>query len=158
MTRGDINEQLHRLVTGLADQEIKAGLTFCYDGGELHAEEVSHIALPSILCIAQDMSARLGMGDFGLRFELTETPEPVFPLHAVNGGTPSATFMTLAPLVTEVFDREVRECRHDLARLFEMAAQRVDNSYLLSTRTTYTAAEPGVRSAHGDAVRDDLEN
>lgn len=140
MTRGDVQTQLRRLVTGLADQDIRAGSMFCYDGGELHAEDVSDMALPSILCIAQDLSVRLGMGDFGYAFELTESGEPVFPLRMVQI-RPGATFMTVAPLLVEVFEREVRECRNDLAHLFEIAAQRIDPTYTLHARTTYAAAE-----------------
>ena len=154
MTRGDFQSQLHRLVTGLVDQDIKGGNTFSYDGGELHAEEVSDIALSSILCIAQDLSLRLGMGDFGFDFELTDSGEPVFPLR-MSQARDGVTFMTVAPLVVEVFEREVRECRHDLAHLFEMAAQRIDVNYTLRTRTTYSAAAP--REATPPSTDSDLE-
>lgn len=132
----EFDAQMRRLVIGLADQDIKDGQGFGYDGGVLHAEEVADLALPSILCLAQDLSQRLGVGDLGYRFELA-TANPVFPLHALHERQ-GVGFSAAAPFVTEVFEHEVRECRHDLARLFEMAAQRVQPDYTLAANTTYS--------------------
>lgn len=130
-------ESLRRLVTGLADQEIRAGRGFTYDGGVMHADDVAEVALPSILCIAQDLAQRLGVGDFGYRFEMRE-PNPVFPLHALLERPPSR-FFEVAPFVTEVFDGEVMDCRHDLALLFEAAAKLLRPGFNLDTHTSYTA-------------------
>lgn len=136
MANEDLESQLRRLVTGLADQEIKAGRSFAYDGGVMHADDVAEVALPSILCIAQDLSRRLGVGDFGYRFEMRE-PNPVFPLHAIPG-RPSPRFFEVAPFITEVFDGEVMDCCQDLALLFEAAAKLLHPEFNLYTHTNYT--------------------
>jgi len=138
MLKEDFESQLRRLVTGLADQEIKAGREFAYDGGVMYADDVAEVALPSILCIAQDLSRRLGIGDFGYRFEMGE-PNPVFPLHAIPEH-PAPRFFEVAPFITEVFDGEVMDCRHDLALLFEAAARLLHPEFNLGTHTGYTAA------------------
>lgn len=144
MANEDFDSQLRRLVTGLADQEIKAGRGFSYDGGVMHADDVANVTLPSILCIAQDLSQRLGVGNFGFRFEMGE-PNPVFPLHAIpSGSTPR--FFEVAPFVTEVFDGEVMDCRQDLALLFEAAARLLRPEFSLGTHTNYTATTATVRA------------
>lgn len=144
MANDDFESQLRRLVTGLADQEIKAGREFFYDGGVMHADDVANVAVPSILCIAQDLSQRLGIGDFGFRFEMGE-PNPVFPLHAIPSGA-APRFFAVAPFVTEVFDGEVMDCRQDLALLFEAAARLLRPDYSLGTHTNYTATSVAVRA------------
>lgn len=138
MAQDGFESQMRRLVTGLADQEIKAGREFVYDGGALHADDVAEIGMPSILCIAQDLSKRLGTGDFGYRFQMGEV-NPVFPLHAIRE-RPTARFFEVAPFVTEVFEGEVLDCRHDLARLFEVAAKLVRPEFNLESNTNHRAA------------------
>ncbi|WP_323004783.1 hypothetical protein [Denitromonas sp.] len=142
MANEDFESQLRRLVTGLADQEVKAGRGFAYDGGVMHADDVAEVALPSILCIAQDLSRRLGVGDFGYRFEMRE-PNPVFPLHAIPE-RPAPRFFEVAPFITEVFDGEVMDCRQDLALLFEAAAKLLRPEFNLDTHTNYTATTVAV--------------
>lgn len=136
MSNEQLEDRLRRLVLGLADQAITRGSTFMYDGGQLHADDVADIALPSILCIAQSVSARTGLGDFGYQFSI-EQPNPVFPLHAtcVREG---ALFFDVAPFVSEVFHGEVLDCRQDLAVLFEAAAQLVRPAFNLASNTDYT--------------------
>lgn len=138
MAQDEFESQIRRLVTGLADQEIKAGRSFLYDGGTLHADDVAVIGTPSILCIAQNLSERLGTGDFGYRFQIGEV-NPVFPLHAIRE-RPGARFFEVAPFVTEVFEGEVLDCRNDLARLFEVAAKLVRPDFNLESNTNYKSA------------------
>lgn len=133
--------QIRRLILGLADQEIKKGHGFLYDGGPLYADDVAEIATPSILCIAHDLSQRLGLKGFGYRFSIAE-PNPVFPIHAVPVGE-SPKFFEVAPFVTEVFEGEVRDCRMDMALLFEAAAKLVHPEFNLVTHTNYSAPNVG---------------
>lgn len=130
-----LEEQLRVLVIGLADQEIKEGRTFQFDGGELHADEVAELITPSMLCIAQRLSERLGTGDFGFQFELGDA-NPVFPLHAKRVNN-SARFFQVAPFVTEVFERNVLACRADLSQVFELAAQTLHPEFNLSLHTNH---------------------
>jgi len=139
MANEDFESQLRRLVTGLADQEIKAGRGFAYDGGVMYAEDMTEVALPSILCIAQNLSRRLGALNFGYRFEMRE-PNPVFPLHAIPE-RPSPRFFEVAPFITEVFDGEVMDCRQDLRLLFEVAAKLLRPEFNIDTHTNYTGQD-----------------
>lgn len=136
MAQEQLEEQLRRLVLGLTDQAIVAGDSFHYDGGSLHADEVADIALPSVLCLAQDLSVRTGVGSFGYQFQLG-SPSPVFPLEASLTNA-DASFSSIAPFVSEVFRGEVMECRHDLSVLFEAAAQLVRPGFMLGADTNYT--------------------
>ena len=136
MAKEQLEDQLRRLVLGLADQAIRRGEKFFYDGGELHADDVADIGLPSILCIAQDVSSRAGLGGFGYQFKMDQ-PNPVFPLHAVQVGE-RARFFDVAPFVSEVFHGEVMDCRQDLAVLFEAAAQLLLPGFSLVANTNHT--------------------
>lgn len=136
MAHEQLEDQLRRLVLGLTDQAIVRGEKFHYDGGVLHADDVAEIALPSILCIAQDVAVRTGLGDFGYQFKMDQ-PNPVFPLHAVCVRE-GARFFDVAPFVSEVFHGEVLDCRQDLAILFETAAQLVRPDFNLAANTNYT--------------------
>nr|WP_228857614.1 hypothetical protein [Pseudomonas syringae]QOQ33453.1 hypothetical protein [Pseudomonas syringae pv. actinidiae] len=141
MSQVQLEEQLRRLVLGLTDQAIVRGDEFRYDGGVLHADDVADIALPSILCLAQDLSVRSGVGSFGYQFRMDE-PNPVFPLHAVfvEG---QVNFSTMAPFVSEIFHGEVMDCRQDLAVLFETAAQLVRPGFDLAANTNYSVPAGG---------------
>jgi hypothetical protein len=132
-----LEDQLRVLVIGLADQEIKAGRNFKFDGGDLHADEVAELITPSMLCIAQRLSERLGTGDFGFQFELGDA-NPVFPLHAKRVSA-NVRFFQVAPFVTEVFERNVLACRADLSQVFELAAQTLHPEFSLSEHTNHTA-------------------
>lgn len=136
MAQVQLEEQLRRLVLGLTDQAIVRGDEFRYDGGLLHADDVADIALPSILCLAQDLSVRYGVGSFGYEFKMDE-PNPVFPLHAVSVDG-DVNFSKVAPFISEVFHGEVMDCRQDLAVLFETAAQLVRPGFNLSANTNYS--------------------
>ncbi|HDS1813588.1 TPA: hypothetical protein QEM79_004374, partial [Pseudomonas putida] len=50
MDENQLEDQLRRLLTGLADQAIVRGEQFIYDGGELYADDVADIGLVSVLC------------------------------------------------------------------------------------------------------------
>lgn len=136
--------QIRRLILGLADQEIKNGSGFLYDGGPLYADDVAEIATPSILCIANDLSMRVGMKGFGYRFTIGE-PNPVFPLHATLVGDPPK-FFEVAPFVAEIFEGEVKDCRLDMALLFEQAAKLVQPEFNLITHTNYSVLGNGALS------------
>jgi DNA recombination-dependent growth factor C len=43
MAHDDLTSQLKRLFIGMADQEIRTGKDFLYDGGKLHADEVADL-------------------------------------------------------------------------------------------------------------------
>jgi len=135
MTYTTLEAGLRRLVIGLADQDIKVGQGFSYDGGVLVADDVAEIGFASIVCLAQNVSTQLGMGGLGYRLEIGAA-NPVFPLHAVPEGD-APLFMAAAPFVTDVFMNDVRECRHDLALLFERAARVLDPAFALASHTTY---------------------
>jgi hypothetical protein len=123
------------LITGLADQKIKEGEKFNYDGSNFHAEDVAICLLPSILVLAQGLSERLGIGSFGYRFALTHEPNPVFPLMAELQEGASPVFLRLAPFVQEVFNTQVMDCRHDLLQLFEAAARLLEPTFTVRTHT-----------------------
>jgi len=141
MTENHLENQLRRLLTGLADQAIVRGERFYYDGGALHADDVAEIGLTSVLCLAQDVSERTGLGNFGYEFQLGGEPNPVFPLHAkVIREHPD--FFRVAPFVSEVFYGEVLDCKPDLALLFAAAARQLQAGYDLKRQTGYTVTEP----------------
>ena len=138
MTHTDLETQLRRLMVGLADQDIKVGQGFRYDGGALMADDVAEIGYASILCLAQHLAERLGMESFGYEFTVGDA-NPVFPLHVKASGQAKA-FLCVAPFVQDVFFNEVRECRHDLALVFERAMRTLDPAFELATHTTYDVA------------------
>lgn len=151
MGTGQMEPQLRRLLTGLADQEIKQGHQFAYDSGFLHADDVAELALPSVLCIAQDLAERLGVGGFGYNFRFGP-PNPVFPLHAEQSGR-DVSVISVAPFVTEVFMGEVMDCRSDLALLFATAARIVDPEFDLASNTNYAVeSAPAGASAAPNAL------
>lgn len=126
MQREDLQAQLKRLVTGLATVEIDKGNEFFYQGSKLYPDEVADLMLPSIVCIAQDVSARIGLGDFGYRFDIGSGSPTSFPL-VMTRVDDKKRFFEIAPFVVEVFDAEVVECRHDLVKLFESAVRLVQS-------------------------------
>ena len=134
MASDELSLQLRRLVTGLADQEMLAGHAFVYDGGNLYADEIADLMLPSIVCLAQDLSLRLEMGSFGYRFELRGAVEDGLPLAMAREAGHPKLFLEVAPFVSEVFGGDVMRCCSDLARLFERAAQLVNPHYRLRNR------------------------
>ena len=140
MRHDALTSQLKRLVIGMADQEILAGKDFFYDGGKLHADEVADLMLPSVVCIAQDLSDRLDLGSFGYRFNLGASDSTAFPLSmelVADGSVATKRFFEVAPFVVEVFEGEVVDCRLDLARLFESAARLVQEDFSLDRHTNY---------------------
>ncbi|ANN80868.1 hypothetical protein BAU07_26465 (plasmid) [Bordetella flabilis] len=114
--------QLTALMTGLADQKIKAGANFIYDGGRLFASDVAEIALPCALVMADSLSRRLGMGGCGYEFELG-APNPVFPVHAIP--VKPRAFSEVAPYVTDVFEGVIFHLRHDLVRVYALAVEQM---------------------------------
>jgi len=136
MAHDDLTNQLKRLLIGMADQEIRAGKDFFYDGGKLYPDEVADLMLPSVACIAQDLSDRLGFGVFGYRFTFSASVPVGFPL-LMERVTDDKRFFEVAPFVVEVFDGEVMDCHHDLARLFESAARLLHADFSLDRDTNY---------------------
>ena len=132
---------LKRLLIGMSDQAIRAGNPFTYDGGVLHADEVADLTLPSVVCIAQELSDRLGLDGFGYRFALVGSNAAGFPLTMERVIEDAAAgrkrFFEIAPFVVEVFEGEVMDCRHDLAKLFESAARIVRADFSLTRDTNY---------------------
>jgi hypothetical protein len=141
MQNDDLLNQLKRLFIGMTDQEIRSGNEFLYDGGSLHADEVCDLLLPSVLCIAQDLSDRLGLGSFGYEFTLGPSEPTGFPLTMACGPS-GKLFLEIAPFVAEVFKGEVMDCRTDPARLFECAAKLIDPAFSLDRDTNYSTLEP----------------
>lgn len=135
MRHDDLAQQIQRLLAGLADQANRSGKTFFYDGGRLYPDEVAKLVLASAMCLAQDIAERLGLGNFGFRFELRATDDGL-PLAMEPAGTP-CLFLEVAPFVTEVFEGEVIDCCDDLARVFECAARVLKDGFSLERDTTY---------------------
>lgn len=138
MGREEFESQVKRLVTGLADQAGLAGYSFFYDGGKLHPDDIAEMATPSILCLAQELSTRLGMKGFGYNFGFGAA-NPVFPIHGLADNGRSPAFFEVAPFVAEVFEGEVLDCRDDLARLFEAAALVIQPGFSLEANTNHAA-------------------
>jgi hypothetical protein len=136
MTRQDLIGQLRRLCEGLADREIRSGTDFHYDGSRLHADEVSDLLLPSVLCLAQDLSERAGTGSLGFRFTLGSGTGIDLPL-SLEVLDESHLFLEVAPFVVEVFDQTLMECRADLLRLFEAAVQVIRPDFTLERHTSF---------------------
>lgn len=123
-----LEEQLQRLVGGLADREVRQGRNFPTPdnpANEFHPREVAVFMLPSILCIAQDLSRRLGVGSLGYRFEMTD--DMMTPITAIP--EKPAGFSQIAPFVTEVFDKNVMACRHDLTALHVTAIKLLNPEF-----------------------------
>jgi hypothetical protein len=129
--------ELKRLLTGLADQAILSQQDIVYEGSALHADEVCDLLFPSVMCMAQALSERLGTRSFGLTFEIV--PSAVgFPLtmRAVDAFE-QRTFSEIAPYVLEVFDGEVMECRGDIAHVYEAAARIVQPEFKLERENSF---------------------
>ena len=124
MDENQLEDQLRRLLTGLADQAIVRGEQFIYDGGELYADDVADIGLVSVLCIAQALSERAGLGGFGYEFQLVAPANPVFPIHATAPEV-LPDFFRVAPFVSAVFHSEVLNARQDLTLLYHAAVLRL---------------------------------
>ena len=124
MAENQLEDQLRRLLTGLADQAIVRGEQFIYDGGELYADDVAEIALVAVLCIAQSLSERVGLGSFGYAFQLAAPANPIFPIHATAPAV-LPDFFRVAPFVSAVFHGEVLEAKGDFTLLYHAAARRM---------------------------------
>ncbi len=124
MDENQLDDQLRRLLTGLADQAIVRGEQFIYDGGELYADDVADIGLVSVLCLAQALSESVGLGGFGYEFRLAAPANPVFPIHA-SPPEVLPEFFRVAPFVAAVFHAEVLEARQDFTLLYHAAVQRL---------------------------------
>ncbi|MEH6416425.1 MULTISPECIES: hypothetical protein [Pseudomonas] len=124
MDDNQLEDQLRRLLTGLADQAIVRGEQFIYDGGELYADDVAEIGLVAVLCIAQALSERAGLGGFGYQFQLAAPANPVFPIHA-SAPQVLPDFFRVAPFVSAVFHSEVMDARQDLTLLYHAAVLRL---------------------------------
>ncbi|NIF27687.1 hypothetical protein F3J44_15055 [Pantoea sp. Tr-811] len=122
MDENQLEDQLRRLLTGLADQAIVRGEQFIYDGGELYADDVADIGLVAVLCLAQALSVRAGLGGFGYAFQLAAPANPIFPIHARRPQV-LPEFSRVAPFVSAVFHAEVLDARQDLTLLYHAAAQ-----------------------------------
>jgi hypothetical protein len=114
MIEPDLIGPLRRLCEGLADREIRSGTRFLYDGSPLHADEVSDLLLPSLLCTSLD-----------LPIVMQPTSQPKL-------------FLEIAPFVVEVFDGKLMDCRADLLRLFEAAAQVIRPDFSLERDTRFS--------------------
>lgn len=134
-----LEEQLKRLLHGLADQSNQQGVSFYYDGGILYPDDVAEILLPSALCIAQHLKANVGMGDIGYQFSIG-FPNPVFTLHADPNDRDPPAFYEVAPFIVDVFEHEVKTCKLDVALVFETAARLLDPEYSLGTHNNYVAS------------------
>lgn len=151
METDTLDVALRRLVCGMADQDIRDDKPFFYDGGKLLPEDVVTLGLPSMLCLADRMSERLGMGSLGYRFALDEATGGL-PLKATRDETlVTRPFATVAPFVYDVFVSDVRECRLDLARLFERAARVIDPEFRLATDTAYSPVVEAPVGAEAEA-------
>lgn len=117
-----LDGQLIALMTGLADQKIKDGAEFYYDGGALYATDVAEISLPCTLVLADALSRRLGMGGSGHEFEIG-SPNPVFPVRATL--VQPRQFLEVAPFVTEIFESVIVDVRHDLSRIYAFAVRQM---------------------------------
>ncbi len=134
----DLTVALRRLLLGAADQAIRAGEAFVYDGGRLHADELADLMLPSVLCHAQELSIRVGLGSLGYRFSLGRATSQSLPLQFERDtGVAPKRFCEAGPVVLEVFEGEVMDCRADLVRLFESAARLVQPDFRLARDSNY---------------------
>jgi hypothetical protein len=137
MTSPVLIGQLRRLCEALADREILSGTEFLYDGSRLHADEVSDLLLPSVLCLAQALSERAGTGSLGFRFTLESASPLDLPL-SLELLDKNQLFLQVAPFVVEVFDQTLMECRADLLHLFEAAAQVIRPDFTLEQHTRFS--------------------
>ena len=135
MSAGQLQLQLHRLAYGLADQLIVSGTPLTYDGGRLRPAEAAQLAMPSLLCLADELSRRLGTGDLGYDFVLLDHPNPVFPMHAAERSP--KRFMAIAPYFVESFDLHTARAAFDVAYVFAAAARVLDPAFDLHVHTTY---------------------
>ena len=127
-------ESLSTLISGLAEAEFGRGEQFVYDGARLYPEDVADMLLPSILCLAQGVARYVDMGDFGYDFDIEPESQGAFPLQA-SPKDRIAPFHLIAPFVVEAFDSYVIECRADVAKVFEAAAQLIYPDFALERNT-----------------------
>lgn len=139
MSAKALHAQLQRLTFGLADQLIVRGTPLTYDGGRLRPAEAVDLSLPSLLCLADELSRRVGTGDIGFDFALLDRPNPVFPLDAVPRSP--RPFIAIAPYLVEAFDQHVASSEYDLAHVFAAAARVLDPQFDLVLHTTYRAGD-----------------
>ncbi|WP_028632682.1 hypothetical protein [Pseudomonas parafulva] len=126
MVDDPLEDQLRRLLTGLADQAIVRGEQFVYDGGALYADDVADIGLVSVLCLAQALSVSTGLGGFGYEFQLAAPANPIFPIHGTPPKEPP-DFFRVAPFVAAVFHADVLDARTDLTLLYRAAERALQN-------------------------------
>ncbi len=137
MEREPLEVQLKRLLTGLADQAILSQQDIVYEGSALHADEVCDLLFPSVMCMAQALSQRLGTRPFGLSFEIAPSASG-FPLAMRSTGAfEERTFSDIAPYVVEIFDGEVMLCRGDIAHVYEAAARIVQPDFKLEREVSF---------------------
>jgi hypothetical protein len=143
--RYNVEEELQRLVLGLADQEAQADRVFQCDNDvmrqedtprvvkSLHPDEVVDILFPSLLCLSQQLAQEAGQGDLGYEFSLSAEPNPIFPLKFRRRAEPKL-FCQVAPYLAHVVLTMPAELRHDVSRVFERAAATLDPAFALRAR------------------------
>ena len=122
----------------------------------LLAEDVANIATDAMLIMADGLSRSLGLGDFGMAFEVTEVPNPVFPLasragNALSEARRAASFSHIAPFMVEVFDQEVLACANDLSKLYVLSLQLLA---LPAPAPSLAPASAPLSAEEASAVRD----
>lgn len=150
----------HHLVEGLTAKAHQQGFIFYYDGQALLAEDVANIATDAMLIIADGLSRSLGLGDFGMGFQILEVPNPVFPLAVVSPpaaenvtDNSAVPFSHIAPFLVEVFDQEVLACANDLSKLYVLALQLLS----LPGPVLDRAPSPAPQSAAVSALVNDFD-
>lgn len=128
---GTCMQGLMRLIKGASGEHLAASGRFLYEGGPMDADDVLDVMTPSILCLSQDLSMRLGLQGLGMRFSIGH-PAPVFPIHVEREGE-MAPFSRCAPLVYHTFCAHVITNSHDLARVYELAMNTIQPGFKLAT-------------------------
>lgn len=142
-------DQVHRLLFGLADQAIQRGVEFTFDGSKIYADEVANLGKNSIVCLANALADRLGVGALGVECSLSQEAAPfnIFPLVA---DFRDVQFVAIAPFVAEVFERGVLvspTSSLDMIEVFESAARIVDPNYGAFPRVAPSLVGSSVQSA-----------
>ena len=100
---------------------------------------------------AAQVAKYVGMGEFGYDFDIAPESQEAFPLQASPKGR-VAPFHLIAPFVVEAFDSYVIECRADVAKVFEAAAQLIYPDFTLERNTRVGRGLPTSIQTQGPKV------
>ncbi len=138
----EIEKDTLKLLQGLANESVDK---FYFSGSELSAEELANFCLNSVLCIVDQYTDYLKLGDLGYEFKLSDDIHPSlspFPLIASKVNECTMMFCMVAPVVVEVFENHLSKYHLHIEQLFEQAAKTIEPAFSLEANTHFKLVTP----------------